>query len=380
MSKVTNVPRIRFKGFTNAWEQKEINEIFEVTRGKVLSEKLIVKKKNKEMKYPVYSSQTKNNGLMGYYNKFLFDTAITWTTDGANAGTVSYRQGKFYSTNVNGVLLSSKGYCNLAIACSLNKIAWKYVSKVGNPKLMNNVMKKIKIIIPINLTEQRKLSLVLQEINDLLALQERKLKLYKQLKKYLLQKMFANEQEKVPQIRFKRFDEDWRNLIFKSLCTRITKLSNEDNLFKVEYENIKNNTVGNIKKNVEAKTGILFDKNDILYGKLRPYLRKIVKSDFKGIAVGDFWVLRPKKNSSTFIFYLIQNNKYQRAANISTGTKMPRADWDLISNMNFKVPSLDEQHDIGQFISLIDNIKKEQYVSTEKTKVIKQYLLQNLFC
>ena len=65
--------------------------------------------KTNEMCFPVYSSQTKNNGLMGYYNKYLFNTAITWTTDGANAGTVNYREGKFYSTNVNGVLLSDDG-------------------------------------------------------------------------------------------------------------------------------------------------------------------------------------------------------------------------------------------------------------------------------
>ena len=62
------------------------------------------------MQYPVYSSQTKDNGLMGYYKDYLYENAITWTTDGANAGTVNYRAGKFYCTNVCGVLLTNAAF------------------------------------------------------------------------------------------------------------------------------------------------------------------------------------------------------------------------------------------------------------------------------
>jgi type I restriction enzyme S subunit len=82
---------------------------------------------------------------MGYYKDYLYSDAITWTTDGANAGTVRMRSGKFYCTNVCGVLLSDDGYANKAVTEALNNIAWKYVSHVGNPKLMNNVMSEIVI-------------------------------------------------------------------------------------------------------------------------------------------------------------------------------------------------------------------------------------------
>ena len=79
-------------------------------------------KSTNEYLYPVYSSQTKNDGLMGFYNDFLFNDAITWTTDGANAGTVRLREGKFYCTNVCGVLLSDEGYANKLIyyVCSVH--------------------------------------------------------------------------------------------------------------------------------------------------------------------------------------------------------------------------------------------------------------------
>lgn len=130
------------------WRLVEIEDIFTVTRGQVLSTEKIKDSKSSTYRYPVYSSQTLNNGLLGYYNDYLFKDAITWTTDGANAGDTNYRKGNFYCTNVCGVLLNNEGYANECIAAIINSISRKYVSYVGNPKLMNNVVKKIKICIP----------------------------------------------------------------------------------------------------------------------------------------------------------------------------------------------------------------------------------------
>ena len=185
------VPELRFKGFTDDWEERKIKDIFKITRGKVLAATETSEEKSDISPFPVYSSQTKNNGLMGYYKDYLFDTAITWTTDGANAGTVSYRSGRFYSTNVNGVLISDKGYTNKAISEILNLEAWKWVSHVGNPKLMNNVMGDISIMIPSSFEEQDRLSDFLNQLDDTIALHQRKLDLLKEQKKGFLQKMFV---------------------------------------------------------------------------------------------------------------------------------------------------------------------------------------------
>lgn len=130
------------------WEQRKISDLFEVTRGRVLAATNLASSQSAENPYPVYSSQTKNDGLLGCYSDYLYQNSITWTTDGANAGTVKYRSGKFYSTNVNGVLISTQGYANAAVATILDSVAWKFVSHVGNPKLMNNVMADIEIYIP----------------------------------------------------------------------------------------------------------------------------------------------------------------------------------------------------------------------------------------
>ena len=185
------VPEIRFKGFTDAWEQRKVSELFRVTRGYVLAATQTETVKTDGKPYPVYSSQTKDNGLMGYYKDFLYEDAITWTTDGANAGTVNYRAGKFYCTNVCGVLLSNEVNANQMIAEALNNVAKRYVSYVGNPKLMNNVMADIEIFIPSQAEERERLSKVFANLDNLITLHQRKLDKLKNIKKSMLDNMFV---------------------------------------------------------------------------------------------------------------------------------------------------------------------------------------------
>ena len=184
---------VRFDGFSDKWEEVKIKDIFEITRGYVLAVTEMSQEQTAEYKYPVYSSQTKNNGLTGYYKDYLFENCITWTTDGANAGDVNLRKGKFYCTNVCGVLKSDKGYANQCIAEILNLVTKNYVSYVGNPKLMNNTMGGIKIKIPKSLPEQQKIAEVLSLADDEINLLKNELEELKLQKKALMQKLLTGE-------------------------------------------------------------------------------------------------------------------------------------------------------------------------------------------
>lgn len=170
------------------WEKKKIKDIFDnITRGNVLAVSKTKKEKDELYSYPVYSSQTLDNGLMGYYDQYLFEDAITWTTDGANAGTVKYRKSKFYCTNVCGVLLSDKGISKELISEILNGVAWKHVSHVGNPKLMNNIMSEIVIEIPVSLEEQKAIAEILSTADKEIELLTELLENKKEEKKGLMQ-------------------------------------------------------------------------------------------------------------------------------------------------------------------------------------------------
>jgi len=125
----------------------KVIEICEVGRGRVINKQDI---DNNKGEYPIYSSQTSNNGIFGRINTFDFDGEyVTWTTDGIYAGTCSFRSGKFNCTNVCGTLKSKTKEINMKyLPYALNQVTDDYVVKSANPKLMNNVMSNIKIPLP----------------------------------------------------------------------------------------------------------------------------------------------------------------------------------------------------------------------------------------
>ena len=169
---------------SDSWEQFRIKDIAIIGRGRVISSVEISQQKNPT--YPVYSSQTSNEGIMGYLDDYMFEGEyISWTTDGANAGTVFYRNGKFNCTNVCGLLKLKKGFDTHFVSLVLAEATKKYVSvNLANPKLMNNTMGNIQIRLP-KLEEQKRISIVFRRLHELLAIHK-----YSKQKQYLLSQMF----------------------------------------------------------------------------------------------------------------------------------------------------------------------------------------------
>ena len=163
-----------------------------------------------------------------------------------------------------------------------------------------------------------------------------------------------------PRIRFKGFTDAWEQREFNSIAKRITEMTDTEDLPRVEYEDIvsgQGTLNKDINKKKSCKTGILFDNGDVLFGKLRPYLKNWLFATFMGIAVGDFWVLRANNADGLYIYTLLQIDAFQDIANQSTGTKMPRADWSLVSKQRFLTPTVvPEQRKIGEFFKQLDNL------------------------
>ena len=174
---------------SDTWEQFKIKDIAQIGRGRVISSIEISQQKNPT--YPVYSSQTSNDGIMGYLDDYMFEGEyISWTTDGANAGTVFYRNGKFNCTNVCGLLKLIKGFDTHFVSLVLAEATKKYVSiNLANPKLMNNTMGNIQICLP-KLEEQKRISIVFRVLQRLWTVHNSLLTEYIKQKQYLLSQMF----------------------------------------------------------------------------------------------------------------------------------------------------------------------------------------------
>lgn len=170
------------------WTTYKIQDIAEIGRGRVISSVEIGRQKHPL--YPVFSSQTFNDGIMGFLDDYMFDGEyITWTTDGANAGTVFYRKGKFNCTNVCGTLKIQPQFDCYFVSLVLQQATQKYVSSnLANPKLMNNTMASIKIRMP-NIESQKQLSKVFQTLDSCLLVHQRTCKMYLSEKQYLLRQM-----------------------------------------------------------------------------------------------------------------------------------------------------------------------------------------------
>lgn len=171
------------------WTTYKIQDIAKIGRGRVISSVEI--ERQKHPLYPVYSSQTSNDGIMGYLDDYMFDGEyITWTTDGANAGTVFYRKGKFNCTNVCGTLKIQTKYDCYFVSLVLQQATQKYVSfNLANPKLMNNIMASIKIKMP-DIEMQKQLSKIFQTLDSFLLVHQRTCDMYSREKQYLLCQMF----------------------------------------------------------------------------------------------------------------------------------------------------------------------------------------------
>lgn len=187
-----------------------------------------------------------------------------------------------------------------------------------------------------------------------------------------------------PRIRFKGYTDAWEQRKFSDIASResVSRESAYD-LPSVEYEDViaeegRLNKDISLKENI--KKGIVFDGSQVLYGKLRPYLHNWLNPDFSGVAVGDWWVLKPNNVDKSFIYRLIQTQRFDDIANQSVGSKMPRADWNLVSNAEFTVPvSLEEQEKIGEYFEQLDNLITLHQRKCEDTKKLKKFMLQKLF-
>lgn len=198
----------------------------------------------------------------------------------------------------------------------------------------------------------------------------------------------TSEVKIIPELRFPEFNDEWYINIFGDVVTnkssKYTPKKNET-LVDIELDSIESNTGRLINKytsNDFSSQKNIFKQNQVLYSKLRPYLNKYYFPNFDGVCSSEFWVLDSKYSSkltNEFLYYFIQTNKFKEVTNKSSGSKMPRADWNLVENIRLNITSLKEQQKIGTFFSKLDRQIELEEQKLEKLEAQKKGYMQQIF-
>ena len=151
----------------------------------------------------------------------------------------------------------------------------------------------------------------------------------------------------------------------------------------IELEHIEQLTgrlLGNVNSSEQNSQKSAFEKGDVLFGKLRPYLKKYALPDFEGVCSTEIWVFKPTEwITSEFLYYLVQSEGFINAANISSGTKMPRAEWSKVASTVFFLPNIEDQTKIVNLLMKIDKKINTESMLLEKLEQFKKASLQKLF-
>ena len=192
--------------------------------------------------------------------------------------------------------------------------------------------------------------------------------------------------QNIPKLRFPEFKGDWE---IKRLGDVVNSKSEKYNPFKerishkcIELEHLSSETaqlLGYIDSINSGSIKNKFNNGDVLFGKLRPYLKKYFQPTFDGVCSSEIWVLTGIGISNDFLFRIVQLNSFIELANQSTGSKMPRADWNVIKNGVFSFPSLSEQQKIASFFTSIDQKLTQLKQKKNLLEEYKKGLMQKLF-
>jgi type I restriction enzyme S subunit len=232
--------------------------------------------------------------------------------------------------------------------------------------------------------EQQKVADFLTAVDTKIQQLKRKHDLMQQYKKGVMQQLFSQ------QVRFKDDDgrdyPDWEEDGFGSLVRNKPRKYDpskaQEDFPCVELDSLSQETgqlLQTYSSKGQASIKNQFQKGNVLFGKLRPYLKKFWLAQFDGVCSTEIWVLAGKEVLNEFLLYLIQTQEFQQIANISSGSKMPRSDWEFISNYPTTYPCMEEQKKIAGFLAAIDAKIQQIGAQIEKAETFKKGLLQQMF-
>ena len=343
----------------------KLGEVAALSRGKVISKDYL---REHEGSYPVYSSQTTNKGIMGCIDSYAYDGEyLTWTTDGAYAGTVFRRKGQFSITNVCGLIdiIDKKTLSLDFLYYWLSITAKKNVSEgMGNAKLMSNVMEKIEIPLP-PLAIQQEIVSILDSFSSLQSKLEEELAVRQKQMEFYREKLLT-------------FDKDdnsvkWMKLGEVAEIKRGVRLTKKDLTEDGAYPVFQNSLeplgfYGDY--NCESNTTFVIGAGaagDVGYCNVRFWY------------ADDCYCLFCSDNlSSKYAYILLLKNQHLLKSKVRKGG-IPRLARNDVENILIPLPPLSRQQEIVSTLdtmsSLIDKLKEEIELRKKQYEYYREALL-----
>ena len=361
-------PSIRFKGFTDPWEQRKVFEIadrFDNLRVPVAA----------NLRIPGNTPYYGANGIQDYVEGYTHDGEyILVAEDGASDlknYPVNYVNGRIWVNNHAHVLQGKEKIANnkfLSYAMRLADIESVLVGG-GRAKLNADIMMNLDIAIP-SFNEQEQIGAYFSNLDNLITLHQRKYNKLLNVKKSMLEKMFPKNGSNIPEIRFKGFTDPWEQRKFSDV---IDIGSGMDYKYLGEGNIPVYGTGGYM---LSVNKALSYDKDAIGIGRKgtidKPY---ILRAPFWTVDTL-FYCIPKEHNNLDFINCIFQNVDWKKK---DESTGVPSLSKVIINNVETAIPTFDEQQKIGAYFSELDNLITLHQRELEKLQNIKKSMLEKMF-
>ncbi|EQC54824.1 hypothetical protein LLT6_14410 [Lactococcus cremoris subsp. cremoris TIFN6] len=377
------VPELRFKGFTDDWEERKLKDIAQFNPKTVLPDEFEYVDLESVVGTEMISHRTESK-----------DQAPSRAQRLAQKGDVFYQTVRPYQMNnylydlPYDNYVFSTGYAqmrpNIDSYFLLNSVQNKqFVQHVldrstgtSYPAINSSDLSNIEIHVPSKLSEQQKIGAFFQSIDDTIALHQRKLDLLKEQKKSYLQKMFPKNGAKVPELRFAGFADDWELRKSKELCTISTGKGNtQDKVDNGAYPfYVRSATIEKSDEYLYDQEAVLTIGDGVGTGKVYHYVNGKYNLHQRVYRMYDF-----KDVSAKYFYYYFSNNFYKRVMSMTAKTSVDSVRMEMIADMNIVFPSVKEQGNIVELFSNLDNTIALHQRKLDLLKEQKKGFLQKMF-
>lgn len=400
MTKQKN-PKIRFTEFTDAWEQRKLGEVADFSKGNGYSKADLIDEGQPIILYGrLYTNyetvirnvetfaRKKANSVFSQGGEVIVPASGESAEDISRASVVEKSE-VMLGGDLNIITVNEKINPTFLALTISNGTQQKELSKRAQGKsvvhLRNTDLEKVDLLFPSN-SEQKKIGDFFSNIDNLIALHQRKLEELKSFKSTMLSKMFPKHGQTVPEIRLAGFDGEWETKRLIEVADINPKGVVPEKFNYVDLESVTGTRLISYrtenKESAPSRAQRLAQFGDIFYQTVRPYQKNnylFQKEEGNWVFSTGYAQIRAKINNE-FLFIWLQRTDFVNKVLLNcTGTSYPAVNSKDLSRLKISVPKMEEQQAIGEFFSNLDSLISSTQASIEEFKTLKKKLLQEMF-